>query len=217
VEEIMKGSVRLVLFVVAVLVASANFLHADSLGLATNSDGNHFMNEGTFTLGYSFQVNTAISVTALAVYDAGSDGLNVSHEVGIWDATGNLLASTSVAAGTVAPIRGDYRYATIPDLPLTAGNIYYVGSVNGMDNDPFMLDPSSFLPAPGITYLSRRFENSGGGLVFPDLAGGGGNTGFFGGNFLFVDSAATPEPSTLLMFSSGVMGLAGLLRRKIIL
>ena len=210
----MKGSVRLVLFVV-VLMASASLLHADSLGLTTSSDGNLFVNQGTFTLGYSFEVNTSISVTALAVFDAGSDGLNVSHQVGIWDATGNLLASTWVAAGTGGPILGGYRYATIPDLPLTAGNIYYVGSVNGMDNDSFMLDPSSFVPAPQITYLSRQFESSSGGLVFPGLVGGGGNTGFFGGNFLFVDSTATPEPNSVLLIGTGVLGLANAVRRKI--
>lgn len=152
-------------------------------------------------------------MTALAVFDAGSDGLNVSHAVGIWDASGNLLASTTVPAGTVAPIMGGYRYESISGLALTAGDVYYVGSVNGVDNDGWLQDPSVLTAAPEITYLSRRYEVSGGGLVFPDLAGSG-TTGYFGGNFLFASGTATPEPGTLLMLGSGLLATVGAARRK---
>lgn len=166
----MKGSMRFVLF--AVMLASASFLYADTLGVTTSTD-TVYVNTGTWTLGYSFQVNTAITVTALAVFDADADGLNVSHDVGIWNASGNLLASTTVAAGAVDPILGGYRYAAISGLPLTAGNIYYVGAVNGMDNDGWLQDPSVLVAAPEITYLSRQYESSGGSLVFPDQSGSG--------------------------------------------
>lgn len=205
----MKLSLRMILLVG--LLASASLLSAGTLGVATSND-NVFVNTGTWTLGYSFLVNSPITVTGLGVFDDNSDGLNVSHDVGLWDANGNLLASTTVGAGTVAPLNGFYRMASISGVSLTAGNIYYVGSVNGIDNDGWLQDPSSLVAAPEITYLSRQFEFSGGGLVFPDLAGSG-STGYFGGNFEFGTSTV-PEPGSLLMLGSGVLAAAGAFRRK---
>jgi len=205
----MKLSLRMILL--AGLIASASLLSAGTLGVATSNDS-VFVNTGTWTLGYSFLVNSPITVTGLGVFDDNSDGLNVSHDVGLWDASGNLLASTTVAAGTVAPLNGFYRMASISGVSLTAGNIYYVGSVNGIDNDGWLQDPSSLVAAPEITYLSRQYEFSGGGLVFPDLVGSG-STGYFGGNFEFGTSTV-PEPGSLLMLGSGVLAVAGAFRRK---
>lgn len=205
----MKLPLRVILL--ALLLAAASLLSAQTLGVTTSDDGIH-VNTGTWTLGYSFLVNSPITVTGLGVLDHNADGLNVSHAVGLWDANGNLLASTTVPAGTVAPLNGFYRMELISGVSLTAGDIYYVGSVNGIDNDEWLQDPSVLTAAPQITYLSRRFEFSNGGLVFPDLAGSG-NTGYFGGNFEF-GTVATPEPGSLLMLGSGVLAAAGALRRK---
>ena len=143
----MKLSIRVVLL--ATLIASASFLYAGTLGVTTSNDGVN-VNTGTWTLGYSFLVNSPITVTGLGVFDENSDGLNVSHDVGLWDASGNLLASTTVAAGTVDPLNGFYRMAAISGVSLTAGNVYYVGSVNGIDNDGWLQDPSTLIAAPEI-------------------------------------------------------------------
>jgi PEP-CTERM motif-containing protein len=196
----------------ALLVCAGSLLYADTLGVSTSGDG-LFVNTGTWTLGYSFQVNSAISVSALAVFDAGSDGLNVSHAVGFWDASGNLLASVVVPAGVAAPIQGGFRYEPITPLALTVGNVYYVGSVNGIDNDPWEQDPSVLTAAPQITYLSRQYEFSSGGLVFPNLVGSG-TTGYFGGNFLFTTGVPVPEPGTFMMLGGGLVAIFSAARRK---
>jgi len=197
----------------ALVVCAGSLLQAATLGVSTSGDG-VFVNTGTWTLGYSFQVDSPITVTALAVFDAGSDGLNVSHAVGFWDANANLLASVVVPAGVAAPIQGGFRYENITPLALTVGDIYYVGSVNGIDNDGWEQDPTVLTAAPEITYLSRQYEFSSGGLVFPDLVGSG-STGYFGGNFLFGSGTQTPEPGTLMMLGSGLVAVLGAARRKL--
>ena len=51
-------------------------------------------------LGYQFTLDSTTTFDGLGLYDADSDGLNDSHEVGVWDLGGNLLASTTVGPGT---------------------------------------------------------------------------------------------------------------------
>jgi len=47
------------------------------------------------------------------------------------------------------------------------------------------------------------------------LPGGGGSIAFMdGGEFTLSGGGATPEPGTILLFGTGALGLAGLLRRK---
>lgn len=191
----------------ALTLLAATSASATTIGVSV-SGGDTFSNTGTWTLGYSFLVNSSITVVSLGVYDDQQDGLNVSHDVGMWDSAGNLLASTTVGSGTAGTLAGGFRFIPITPLSLTAGNTYYVGSVNGIDNDGWLQDPL-IIAAPEITYLSRRFESSGGGLVFPDLAGSG-QVGYFGGNFEF--GSAVPEPTTLALFGAGLLAGARRLR-----
>lgn len=195
-----------------VVLAACSLMNAGTLGVATTPDpANVFVNTGIWTLGYSFQVETSIYAVALGVYDHNSDGLNVSHDVGLWDSSENLLASTTVGAGTVGSLNAGYRFSSIAPLLLAAGSVYYVGSVNGEDSDEWLQDPATLVAAPEITYLSRRYESSGGGLVFPAQAGSG-TTGYFGGNFEF-EATNVPEPWTIALTAIGFVAL-GLLRRR---
>jgi len=43
------------------------------------------------TAGFSFSVSAPIQITDLAVFDAGSDGFTISHDVGLWTSGGTLL------------------------------------------------------------------------------------------------------------------------------
>src|SRR2546428_765822 len=47
------------------------------------------------TLGWQFATNSPVTVDGLGYYDFGGDGLVVPHEVGIFDAGGMLLTSTT--------------------------------------------------------------------------------------------------------------------------
>ena len=51
---------------------------------------------GTVTYGYDFSVLSPVQVTGLGVFESFARLLGASHEVGLWDSTGTLLASATV-------------------------------------------------------------------------------------------------------------------------
>ena len=181
----------------------------------TTTPSGIYSNTGTWTLGWSFVVNSPISVSALGTFDAGADGLNVAHDVGIWNSSGTLLASATVPSGTAGALDSSYRFVSISPLALSSGATYYVGAVYFVsDSDGWLQDPLTLVTAAEITYLSRRYQSSSGTLVFPNLAGSG-TTGYFGGNFQFGGSAVgVPEPSTFALFATGLGILLAARKRR---
>ncbi len=53
------------------------------------------------SVGWEFNVDIAFTVTGLQWYDDGGNGLTISHEVGLWDPLGVLLAVTFIPAETI--------------------------------------------------------------------------------------------------------------------
>ena len=79
--------------------------------------------------GWQFQTTTAITVSALGVFDNATDGLSFATPVGLYDAGCTLLASTTIPAGTGAPLLNGYRYAGIAPVVLPAGQTFRVAAV----------------------------------------------------------------------------------------
>jgi hypothetical protein len=166
---------------------------------------------GQWSLGFKFQANANVSVTALGFYDDGMNGLTESHDVGIYDDMGNLLASTTVT--NADPLTGWFRYADIAPLALTAGDTYYIAAVTGTEN--YTWDPVGFTVDPAITFLGDRYVSSSV-LAFPSF-GPDGVTGYFGPNMLLDVPAAVPAPAGLVLLgcAAPVFGLRRVLRRKV--
>jgi hypothetical protein len=172
------------------------------------------------TLGWSFTTNANVTVDALGYYDLGADGLSVSHAIGLFNSTGTLLTSTTVAPGIVDPLIGSFRYALITPITLAAGQTFTIGGTTDTIGNPagfdfwgfnvigLTTDPSITIPA-GAGRFKPTVGNS---LVFPDLIGD--SQVFAGPNFLIAPASAVPEPGSLALLATGALPLLGIAQRK---
>jgi PEP-CTERM motif len=126
----------------------------------------------------------------------------------------------------------------IPDInnpmffihPLGTGNETFLGNVGGFPIYEYELDFKSFDMAPGTYWASVvpdlgfppqwgwATSNIGNGAGYQCFFGTCGGTGFsyaFAVDGVVVNNG-TPEPSTLIMLGTGILGLAGSLRRKLL-
>jgi hypothetical protein len=213
----------------AVLITSTGAYPATT-GSAANTTG--ILREGWVgttdnyagTLGTDFKVSARpLTVTALGYYDGPNsaaanitgytaDGLNHAHQVGIWDATGALIASVTVPAGTAGTAIADFRYANLGSPIILAANTYYVigGNVTTIDRtggagvgDTFRNDSGSGTYSTDVSQIniSRSYLNDGflGAFAEPDTFGGG----YFGANMIYT----VPEPVSASWLGLGAMVL----------
>ncbi len=180
---------------------------ADSLALSFTGGTN---TSGNVPSGWSFTTSKTITVSSLGWFDEGSNGLNASHQVGIWTTGGALLMSATVASGTTEPILSGFRLdSTITGAPLLTPGTYVIGGVSTA-NDFVRLNTSSLTLAPEITYVAAR-TGSGSAFTFPSTTSSGFK-GIFGPSFTFA--APTPAPSSALVILLGAVPLVGVLRKR---
>jgi hypothetical protein len=161
------------------------------------------------TRGWEFSTSEAISVSALGIWDMGSDGLADSHQVGLWDTSGNLLASVSFAAGNSGTLMGPdgFRFLDLASPVNLAVGSYLIGAAYAPDDDDQIAYLAGPMSATGISYVGPKLSADGTGFAPPtdDSAASGGA---FGPNFLFTEASAVPEPSTFTM--AGAITLLGI-------
>ena len=157
------------------------------------------------TLGFSFVPTAAIQVSALGVWnETAPAALAQSHQVGLWTASGTLLASATVL--TTSPLTGSFRYVSISPVTLFAGQTYVVGSAI---TSPYS-DEYSRVPVSGgtvttsslITIGVSAVNGSAGGFSFPGTSEPV-YLGRFGPNLLVAAAPTVP-------ISSWTAGAAGL-------
>jgi hypothetical protein len=204
------------------LGVSAVEARGDTFGLDFTG-GSGFV-AGTFqNEGWAFNVSTAMTVTGLAVFDYGSDGLLQSHQAGLWNSDGSVLLA-SVTVTSADPLTassagfGGWRTAAIAPILLLPGE--YVVSANYpftgdfATEDVFVaLGPAanggSITTAPGVTWLESRYTHFPvTTFAYPDQVAGPTSTlerGIFGANIV----VATPLPRAAGA-ALGVLAVGGL-------
>ena len=161
---------------------------------------------GGYTFGFSFVVGAAnLNVASLGYFDANVGGLGVAHEVGIWNNSGTLLATTTIAAGTTATLLGKFRYNDLlVPITLSSGQTYVIGgTLNPVDS----YVQTSGATINGATFANTALYTSGIGLNEP-LSNGSGN--FYVVNFSTTAISAIPEPanSALALGACALMCIA---------
>jgi hypothetical protein len=184
-----------------------------SLGIDAAGVSQHFL--GDWMLGYRFTAVNSFSVASLGFYDRGGDGLAASHQVGLWDTSGNLLASAVISAGSVDPLVGLFRMATLGGaVALTAGQSYVVAGRSGGDavSRTDYSGVSGFQVNANITGLSLVWDDPNPAATLSVPTRPSPETyAYFAGNFGVVQSGpgtVTPEPAGLVLLGSGLVGVA---------
>ena len=167
------------------------------------------------TFGWSFTTNSDINVVDLGVFDDSQNGLTDSHQVGIWDSSGTLLVSTTVPSGTGATLDDQFRTVGVSSTELFAGQKYFIGTLYTTFDDPLLLqgDASNFATASQITYDNATFA-LGTTLKDPTTVASP-PPAFFGPTFEFeAVSSPVPEPGSFVLLGTGLLGFAGVLRKR---
>jgi len=166
------------------------------------------INNGTgYSLGFQFTVTSPVLVDALGWWDAAApDDLTDSHQVGIFDTSGDLLTSTTVL--TTDPITDGFAYDSITPYLLSAGT-YVISGVTGT-NDEYASGVTGFTTAPWFTYGNNLYIVSST-LQFPTTNSTSDGVGFFGPNF---DATPTPEPATFGLIGVGLLAGAVVFRKR---
>ena len=197
----MKQSLLVVLFAIGLPLAA----HADSFGGFGVYIGSGTLtyppNPGTNAIAPSFIASANWSVCNLGVCTNGP-GV-VTAVLPTWINGETQGGSLTLARGTTTLFQGVFTSLNVVRNDVNGFLEYQItGVIRGhLENRKN--------PYPGVAYLT--FETSP--KAFPVCSKGSCTAGIDGG---FLDITASPEPSTLALLGTGILGIAGAVRKKVL-
>ena len=151
--------------VVGFVAGSTGQARAGELALDFTGGSSYFASQDSgspYTIGWSLTTSQSFTASALGFWDEADHTLGFTHEVGLWDASGNLLASTTINSAS-APVAstgsGQWLFNAIGSVTLTPGT-YVLGAtyVKADDLDAYRYYVSSDTTIPGVTYDTGAFR-----------------------------------------------------------
>jgi hypothetical protein len=194
------------------MLAAVLVIHTSAGGRARGelaldfTDGSVGMSGLSGTLGWSFTVNSTITIGSLGLWNEGSQALHSSHDVGLWTGTGSLLATTTIttASSPVPSNSGDGQWLFNTITPLTLNPGSYVIGAQYAQTDPDQI--RALTTATTISQITFEHERDIGSssLAFPTNSFPSFDAGIFGPNLL---TTAVPEPSSAIIAVFDAVGV----------
>ncbi len=166
----------------------------------TNKDG---------LIGWQFNVLQPITVTGLAWYDDGADGLSHEHDVTLTQNFVTNLLTAAIPAGTSADLVGSWREITNAPILLTPGSytIYGTDFTTSPDLIKFAGGGAPLPTDPRVDPIATPVFGPYSGIASTLLS-----SGVWMGPMLFVQPV--PEPGTIVLAGMALFFLALARRRR---
>lgn len=185
--------------------------------------GTSTWNGAIYSLGYTFQVSAPYSFNAMGLYDKDNNGLGTAHALGLWDANGALIVSTTVsgwgsAREAAAAGHGEWVYQYLDQTISLANGIYTLAAYypdGGADAVQRANDTAGLIQnVPGVTYLGYAYSDyNPPALVRPTNLGVGDNPFYFGPNLSTI-AAPVPDAGSSLLLLGLAAGSAAVVHRR---
>lgn len=174
---------------------------------------------GTNVSSFSFWMNEAV-------------GFQFQAFIAPWDNNNYLVPGGLAGASYISPVQTvtssglvEYTISGV-NLPVTPGTIYMFGlTIDNVYNNDAQFGAGSvggdiFSNGNSTYYFGWNNDSGNGSLLGSNwnnegCANNGGSCGQLAFNVTYNGAATTPEPGSLILLGTGVLGLAGVIRRKL--
>lgn len=187
---------------------------ANAANVAVTAPTTFFTGPDDGTWGWQFTSSSNITVNALGAFDLNNDGLSANTPVGLWDDSGNLLASLVINAGTSNYLQDGYRWGNLSTaINLLANTNYRVAASLTLDEAFFSASGMVFNPLISHTGNAvYSFSQN----TYPANITTTNMYKYLSANFMFDTTNSTvPEPATIALMGLGFAGMAARRRKSV--
>jgi PEP-CTERM motif len=200
----------------AVAPAMADTLYSNGAYNGTND---------AWTINFGFAVSDSFSLSGCAAQGCSVESLHIVY----WDASSTDLLTTvdmqlgaTSFSGTVNTLRGaTNQFISTNQYGYFLYSAWFTFANLGAPNGTSYVTLSNACSTSGCSVSNPIYwdENSGGSTAYENTIGSIPSEAFTldgnHGSTTTTTSGTTPEPSSIMLFGSGILGLAGVLRRKL--